>query len=397
MRGFLTDVAGVHTLFRSIGAFGIALALIGPALGKSELPLAEAAKFLPETIENLRAKTPPQGLSDDVFGRSIETTGIVSAAVRDYTNSAGLGVTIALIRTDKDSAAYALLTQLAQDADSVTSDFGTASVASSTQILFCKGDAFVGIKATGAPAQAAMLSVAKSLAAALPEGDDEPPVLVRHLPDGQTSRHPLYAVSLNQLKNIAPNQPIFDYMSFEGGTEAVTANYGPARLVIVEFTTPQFAGDNDRAITAKIQELKSQNQPGPSAYRRVGNYSVFVFNAPNEGTANDLIDQVKYQKVVQWLGEDPHLYEKLEKYLAQTSAGVLIAVLESSGLSLIVCFGLGALFGTLLFRYRRAQRATRYSDAGGSVRLNLDELTSHGNSRGLLKSSSPRESPSKHS
>ena len=113
----------------------------------------------------------------------------------------------------------------------------------------------------------------------------------------------------------------------------------------------------------------------PTAYRRVGNYSVFVFNAADEKTANQLIDQVQYQKVVQWLGEDPHLYEKLSRYLTRTSADVLMAVVKSSGLSLVICFSVGGLFGFLLFRHRRAQRAALYSDAGGSVRLNLDQLT----------------------
>src|SRR6185369_9999539 len=141
------------------------------------------------------------------------------------------------------------------------------------------------------------------------------------------------------------------------------------------FTTPQLSIDNDSRIWTRIAELKSQGLPTPTAYRRVGNYSVFVFNAPDEKSANELIDQVKYEQVVQWLGDDPHLYEKLQRYLAQTSAGVLIAVVKSSGLSLIVCLGIGALIGVLLFPHRRAQRAAAYSDAGGTVRLNLDELT----------------------
>jgi hypothetical protein len=102
---------------------------------------------------------------------------------------------------------------------------------------------------------------------------------------------------------------------------------------------------------------------------------VFVFNAADEASANRLIDQVQYQKTVQWLGEDPHLYQRLQRYLTETSANVLVAVLKSSGVSLIACLGIGGLVGFLLFRQRRAQSAAAFSDAGGSVRLNLDELT----------------------
>jgi len=206
--------------------------------------------------------------------------------------------------------------------------------------------------------------------------DEDIPVLVKHLPSwASIQKQAKYAVTLDDLKRAVPNQPVLDAVSFEGGTEAAAADYGQAQLVIVEFSTPQFSVDNDQLIAAKIQELKTQSQPAPTAYRRVGNYSVFVFNGRDEASANQLIDQVQYQKTVQWLGEDPHLYQKLQRYFTQTSASVLVAVLKSSGLSLIACLAIGGLFGFLLFHKRRAQSAATYSDAGGSVRLNLDQLT----------------------
>lgn len=215
--------------------------------------------------------------------------------------------------------------------------------------------------------------------------DDETPVLVKHLPNWESvQKQAKYFNNLDDLKRAVPDQPVLDAVSFEGGTEAVAAIYGKSQLAIVEFSTPQFSVDNDQRIVAKIQELKAQSQPAPTAYRRVGNYSVFVFNGTDEASANQLIDQVQYQKTVQWLGEDPHLYQKLQRYFTETSAGVLVAVLKSSGLSLIGCLAIGSLFGFLLFRQRRAQTAAAFSDAGGSVRLNLDELTDTHNHARLL-------------
>lgn len=229
-----------------------------------------------------------------------------------------------------------------------------------------------------------------------PVTDDDIPVLLKHLPEWESvAKQASYVVTLDRLKEVVANQPILDVIDFEGGTEAVAANYGQAQLVIVEFGTPQFSVDNDQRITAKIQELRNQQQPVPTAYRRVGNYSVFVFNATDEATANQLIDQVQYQKVVQWLGDDPYLYERLQRYFAQTSAGVLIAVLKSSGLSVVVCLGIGGLLGVLLFRHRRAQKAALYSDAGGSVRLNLDELTRAHDSSRLLEGPEQQTNSSK--
>jgi len=97
--------------------------------------------------------------------------------------------------------------------------------------------------------------------------------------------------------------------------------------------------------------------------------------------------------VVQWLGDNPHLYERVQNYLIRTTGGVVIAVAEASIVSLLVCLAIGVLIGTMLFRRRRAQQqaAAAYSDAGGSVRLNLDELTVSRNRRKLLESGKERQ------
>src|SRR6478672_1458560 len=138
--------------------------------------------------------------------------------------------------------------------------------------------------------------------ASVGSADEDIPVLVKHLPNWESvQKQAKYAVTLDDLKRAVPNQPVLDAVSFEGGTEAATATYGQAQLAIVEFSTPQFSVDNDQLIVNRIQELRAQSQPAPTAYRRVGNYSVFVFNGTDEASANQLIDQVQYQKTVQWL------------------------------------------------------------------------------------------------
>ena len=273
---------------------------------------------------------------------------------------------------------------------------GTAGSDSPGRIIFSRGQEVATITwSNNSPAAREDIRAVTSLfAASLPATDDDVPPLVKHLPAGFTSAHPIYVVSQLGLKNLA-SQPIIDVLEFDGGTEAVVANYGQSQLVIVEFTTPQMSIDNDSRIWTKLAELKSEGQPTPTAYRRIGNYSVFVFTAPDEKTANALVEQVKYEQVVQWLGDDPHLYERMQKYFTQTSAGVLVAVLKSSGLSLVLCLAVGGAIGALLFRHRRAQRAAGFSDAGGSIRLNLDELTGPAGKRRLLSTSEePRENRS---
>jgi hypothetical protein len=302
----------------------------------------------------------------------------------EYASAEGGKLGVTLSKFENDAAAYSQLTllrkHLREDGAGPSGPaerIGTASAfIRGLGLTFCKGANLVSIRFESSTQPDQVTALARLFAATLDPGEGDVPVLVKHLPNSQEAqRDAVYVVNNDSLFDAIPNQPILKELTFEGGTEAVVANYGQSQLLIVEFTTPQFSVDNDQRILAKVQELRSQGQPVPTAYRRVGNYSVFVFNAPDEKTANGLIDSVKYEQVVQWLGDDPYLEARVERYLAQTTAGVLIAVLKSSGLSLLVCLGAGAFLGALLFRHRRAQQAAFYSDAGGGTRLNLDELT----------------------
>ena len=114
---------------------------------------------------------------------------------------------------------------------------------------------------------------------------------------------------------------------------------------------------------------------------------MFVFDAPDEATAKQLIDQVKYEQVVQWLGENPNILKEAEKRYVDTTLGVLVTVVKASGYAALLCLGIGGLIGGLLFSYRRSQQkaATAYSDAGGMLRLNLDELSAETNPARLLR------------
>jgi len=352
-------------------------------------PATEAAKIFPAKLGSFQqvgrirelSREQFQAMASQINDLPNEILGL-SLAETEYASADGEKFRVMAFRFESDAAAYSQFTLFRRNwregaPPGRVDDVGTASILiRGPGLMFFKGPTVVRVISEKGTSPDQATALARLLAATLDKGEGEIPVLAKHLPNWETvQRDDLYAVNMATLEASASNQPIVKEVTFEGGTEAVTAVYGSSQLLIVEFNTPQFSVDNDQRITARIQELRNQGQPVPTAYRRVGNYSVFVFNAPDEKSANELIDQVKYEQVVQWLGDDPYLYQKLQRYLAQTSAGVLIAVVKSSGLSLILCLGIGALIGVLLFRHRRAQRAASYSDAGGTVRLNLDELT----------------------
>jgi hypothetical protein len=353
---------------------GLLLALAGAAIGgpnTGEAIPSTAGKF------KLSSKTGSPPTSPDTGAPPVETNRF------EYVGSNFAKASVEVYRFPQETQAYELLSLTAAQARAanvnveIVNGIGTAGFVTDKEIAFVKGVTFVSIKnLTGKPAD--LNELAHAWAEILDKGEGDIPPLIKHLPDpGQAQKNAVYLNSFADLHRLPFQHAVFDAVQSGGNADAVLATYGPSKFLIVEFNTPQLATENDKRIIARIQELWKLGQPAPAAYRRVGNYSVFVFDAPDEQTARQLIDQVKYEQVVQWLGENPNILKEAQKRYVDTTLGVLVTVLKASGYALITCLGMGGLIGGLLFSYRRSQQkaVTAYSDAGGMLRLNLDELT----------------------
>ena len=380
-------------------AAGLSLLFFIPASGQS-LPGNEAAKLLPDKLGEFSSAGAIDLQKDSALDSPFQRFGLTSAAGRVYVSKEGERFSVALTTTASDSAAYAELALAKKQAErsdnirkTIIADVGTAGFSfldsySSNNLAFCKGRVFVAMRDDNkSPNLQRLTDFARGLADTLDKGAGEIPVLVKHLPGWDSDQTQiLYATNKEMLETVVPNRPVLNVVNFEGGAEAVAADYGSQKLVVVEFNTASLATDNDQRIKAKLQELSAQEQPLPTAYRRVGNYAVFVFDAPSAEAANQLIDQVKYQQVVQWLGPNPFAYEQATREFTETTLGVLVSVVQTSGLALVGCLAVGGLFGTLLFRSRRAQQRARdaYADSDAMLRLNIDELTPENDPSRLL-------------
>mgnify|MGYP000014692316 FL=1 len=204
-------------------------------------------------------------------------------------------------------------------------------------------------------------------------GDDGIPVIIKHLPDWETKKDSAILMKTKEeLIEALGDRAIFQAVEFVGGAEAVTAEYPSGRLLIIEHNTPQLSIDADAKIKTRLDELADNS----IIYRRIGNYNVFVLDVKNVQDANALFDKVRYEKVVQWLSEDPFQWEKLQRayalFVGQMLFSTILAVLLGVGASAI----LGVCVGMVIFhvRERKRKKWTRFSDAGGMIRLNLDEL-----------------------
>lgn len=372
-------------LSRVIVSLGLLLGLAASALGGPSA--AQPGGFVPATIGKFKLVRTilPKPENPD-------TGAVPSDRSRlEYTGSNGVRASVEIYRFQQESHAYELLSLIsARSSNSkpeIVNGIGTAGFVTDKEIAFVKGVNFVWVKnLNGRPAD--LTELANTWSESFDKGDGDIPPLIKHLPNPeQAQKNAVYLNSFADLHRLPFQHAVFDSVQSGGNADAVLAMYGPSKVLIVEFNTPQLATENDKRIIARIQELWKLGQAAPTAYRRVGNYSVFVFDAPDEQTAKQLIDQVKYEQVVQWLGENPNILKEAQKRYVNTTLGVLVTVLKASGYALITCLGMGGLIGGLLFSYRRSQQkaATAYSDAGGMLRLNLDELTPEADPGRLLR------------
>jgi hypothetical protein len=324
--------------------------------------------------------------SDDVSAPPITQTA-------EYAGNNGNRASVEITRFRQEGEAYEAFSVFASNVQKSTSgaeigtSIGTAGFATNDEVAFFKGLHFVRVRNVKAN-PAALTELAQGLSESLDKGEGDIPVLIKHLPaPEEAQKNAVYLHNFADLNTLPFQHSIISTVQSGGNADAVFATYGPSKVLLIEFHTPQLAADNDQRIIARIQELWKLGQPAPTAYRRVGNYSVFVFDAPDEQTAKQLIGQVKYEQVVQWLGENPNIFKEAERRYINTTLGVLIAVLKASGYVLITCLGVGGLIGGLLFSYRRAQQkgVAAFSDAGGMLRLNLDEMTPQTDPARLLR------------
>lgn len=200
------------------------------------------------------------------------------------------------------------------------------------------------------------------------------PVLIKHLPDWERVREKTtFAKSTGELKSVLGERSVLELIDFSAGTEAVTAPYESGKLLIIEYSSPQASVDADNKFKSSVAESGDVT----TIYRRIGNYNAFVFDAADSSAAGELLDQVRYEKQVQWLGDNPFLITAERAFVLTTSD-----IFLSTALVIVIGMGgavvIGIFAGYIFFYFRDGKRSKMrtFSDAGGMTRLNLDGFSS---------------------
>jgi len=221
---------------------------------------------------------------------------------------------------------------------------------------------------------------------------DEPP-LPSHLPSrDQIAGSSVYVVGPEGLSRVDAFKDLTGVVSFAGGAEAAAASYKlgklgnqdetDLKLLIVEFHTPQLSVDAEGKLKSLIDSLSPEDK-AHRQLRRIGNYLAEVVGDPR--LADGLLSQIRYNPKVYWEGKRlsaiPLAYRppdaaaleeaaKTAQFLLQTFYG--IGVMTFSAIALGIVTG-GIFFYWRRYRRRRLGLDQYFSDAGGTVRLNLDD------------------------
>jgi hypothetical protein len=219
---------------------------------------------------------------------------------------------------------------------------------------------------------------------------DEPP-LPSNLPSrDQIAGSNVYVVGPEGLGRVDAFKDLTAVVSFAGGAEAAASSYRLGKkgeeqamqLFIMEFHTPQLSVEAEGRLRSHLDSLspadKAQRQ-----LRRIGNYLAEVVGDPK--LAEGLLSQIRYSPRVYWEGKRmsaiPLAYRPpdaaaLEE--AAKTAQFLLQTFYGIGVMTFAAIALGIVTGGVFFYWRRYRRRRLgldqyFSDAGGTVRLNLDD------------------------
>src|SRR5262245_57800986 len=173
-------------------------------------------------------------------------------------------------RYSQDAQAYSAVTAFASIRRSqnvaveLNSEYGTSGFHNANELVFFRGSRLVRIVSSSNNKSSAISDFAHALNELLDKGEGEIPPLVKHLPNWEENQKRAEFLSrFRTLEYLVPNQGALSVLDTGGDADAVLADTGSGKVLIIEFHTPQLAKDNDERIIAKIHELWKLGQPAP--------------------------------------------------------------------------------------------------------------------------------------
>lgn len=376
-----------------IGCWPLAPALAGPQQIIEIQPQSQLGRVLLRQLADWRLQGPIQAMSAAEYSSHdadraalMSEYGLREMAVGNYVNQHDATVRVEVFRMINYVAAYGAYS-LERDADATRIDVGTEGALSKNVLGFFKGAYYVRLSTTGgarpdARQPEALIGLAQRLADQLRAGTSEIPVLIQHLPEEHlvpgTERFIAGPLALAQHPGYDNPNDVF-FLASEA-VEAAIAEYESngrrSQLMMVEYHTPQLAGEAYRRVQQYFDALPDAERQR-RLLKREGNYIIEAFNIQDPGAMQHIVGQIKYGPSIHWLGEDP--FEFLRDMQAGPELNMvdwMLTVFGGIGVMLLMATIMGTMLGVSFFLWRRwrQRQFPGFSDAGGMLRLNLDNL-----------------------
>ncbi|HEY6332154.1 MAG TPA: DUF6599 family protein [Blastocatellia bacterium] len=366
---------------------GAAAGTAQPAPGDTVAVASPMAGLLPDNLAGLKStdtiKTYAADTLEGLVGAGAPVYReykVVSAESRLYG-----GLKVEIFQSETRSGAFGLFSYKSDVPVSTIPPEGQVSGSStfvSNGINFWRGSIFVRIEPSSPHAtasRAALTRLANAISAEMGSaaGPQKPPSLVESLPAeaGTQPKARLFLGPLS-LSDFLPHAS--DMFSFGGDAEAVLSSYTqqgkpalPLKLLIVEYNTPQFAHDALDRANGVLSQLTPDEQ-NQIVLKRIGNYLVEASDVTERPAAERLVDSVKYPYTVKWFQVPFH--RKEDPHAGQKAAQILLSSFSIIGLLLSSALMGGGIFGAIIFMKRRNRQRGVFSDAGGMLRLDIEEL-----------------------
>jgi len=306
--------------------------------------------FLPKSFAGWTELTPPQtttdpAQADGAYPTVLKEYGFASSETATYTREDGRRLIVKAAKFNDATGAYGAFTFYRQPAMR-TERIGTKAASANHRILFFRDNVLVDANFDRlTEMSAAELRELASLLPAAQGSAENLPTLPEYLPkDDAVENSAKYILGPQAL--LAAKAPVTpEQVDFSHDPEVLIQDYsskgGPLTLTLLQYPTPQIAGERFRAL-----QSVEQSSPNTLLVRRSGPLVNIVTGAIGSDEAQKLLTSVNYEAEVTW-NEATSISKR------DNIGNLLLAVFALIGIILLICIIFGVFFGGIRILVKR--------------------------------------------
>ncbi len=311
---------------------------------------ADNVAFLPKSFAGWTQTGKPQitadlAQADSAYPAVLKEYGFADSETATYTRDDGRKLTIKAAQFNDATGAYGAFTFYRQP-DMKTEEIGTKAASANNRILFFRSNVLVDANFDRLSEMSA--AELRELASMLPSAKgsaDNLPTLPEYLPKKDVVENSAKYVLGPQALLAAKSPLTAEQVDFSKEPEVLTQDYsskdGQLTLTLVEYPTPQIAGERLRA----LQSAKKTNANSFLA-RRTGPILDVVTGAVGSSEAQSLLHSVNYEAEVTW--------DEATSVLPRNNIGnLIVGIFALVGIILLISIIFGVFFGGIRILAKR--------------------------------------------